>query len=68
VVFVLWGGFAQKKQKLIDAGRHHVLTAAHPSPLSVKKFLGSRPFSAINKALEDLGEEPINWQIPDVTS
>jgi uracil-DNA glycosylase len=66
VVFVLWGGYAQKKQKLIDADRHPILTAAHPSPLSVKKFLGSRPFSAVNKALEDLGEEPINWQIPDV--
>jgi uracil-DNA glycosylase len=66
VGFVLWGGYAQKKKKLIDTDRHPVLTAAHPSPLSVKKFLGSRPFSAVNKALEDLGEEPIDWQIPDV--
>ena len=46
VVFVLWGAYAQKKAKLIDASRHPVLTAAHPSPLSAKKFFGSRPFSA----------------------
>jgi uracil-DNA glycosylase len=42
------------------------LTAAHPSPLSQKKFLGSRPYSAINRALAELGEEPIAWQIPDL--
>jgi uracil-DNA glycosylase len=65
VVFALWGGYAQKKQKLI-APPHRVVTAAHPSPLSVKKFRGSRPFSAINKALEELGESPIDWQLPDM--
>jgi len=61
VVFALWGGYAQKKEKLIDATRHRVVTAAHPSPLSMKKFLGSKPFSAINTALRGLGEEPIDW-------
>jgi uracil-DNA glycosylase len=66
VVFVLWGGYAQKKEKLIDASRHTILKAAHPSPLSVKKFLGSKPFSKINKALHDAGEREINWQIPDI--
>jgi uracil-DNA glycosylase len=65
VVFVLWGAYAQKKAKLIDAERHRILTAAHPSPLSAKKFLGSKPFSAINNALEELGETPIDWQLPD---
>jgi uracil-DNA glycosylase len=34
--------------------------------LSAKKFFGSKPFSAANKALEELGEEPIDWQIPDL--
>jgi uracil-DNA glycosylase len=65
VVFLLWGAYAQKKIKLIDANRHRVVTAAHPSPLSAKKFFGSKSFSAVNKALEELGERPIDWQIPD---
>jgi uracil-DNA glycosylase len=65
-VFLLWGAHAQKKQKLVDTARHPVITGAHPSPLSAKKFLGSRPFSAVNRALEGLGSAPIDWQIPDV--
>jgi uracil-DNA glycosylase len=65
MVFVLWGGYAQKKQKLIDASKHIVLTAAHPSPLSVKKFFGSRPYSSINAALRKLGQKEIDWQLPD---
>src|SRR5262245_51135915 len=56
VVFLLWGAYAQKKQQCIDTGRHRILTAAHPSPLSVKKFFGSRPFSQANQALEELGQ------------
>ena len=66
VVFALWGAYAQKKSKRIDSERHRILTAAHPSPLSVKKFFGGKPFSAINEALEELGETPIDWQLPDV--
>jgi uracil-DNA glycosylase len=68
VVFALWGAYAQKKQKLINAPPNRIVTAAHPSPLSAKKFLGSRPFSAINQALEELGEAPIDWQLPDLDS
>ncbi len=66
LVFLLWGAYAQKKIKLIDPQRHRIVTAAHPSPLSYKKFLGSKCFSAVNKALEELGEEPIDWQLPDL--
>jgi uracil-DNA glycosylase len=66
VVFVLWGAYAQKKGKHIDTGRHRVLTAAHPSPLSAAKFFGSKPFSAVNNALKEFGEKPINWQLPDL--
>lgn len=66
VVFLLWGAYAQKKQKLIDADKHRVLPAAHPSPLSASKFFGSRPYSAANKALKELGKGPIDWQLPDV--
>src|SRR5262249_227963 len=63
---VVWGGNAQKKIKLIDTGRHTVIQSAHPSPLSVKKFFGSKPFSAVNKALRAAGKEEIDWQIPDL--
>ncbi len=66
MVFLLWGAYAQKKKKLIDAERDVILTAAHPSPLSASKFFGSKPFSAANRALEGLGEEAIDWQIPDL--
>jgi uracil-DNA glycosylase len=66
VVFMLWGAYAQKKTKWIDAKRSPILNAAHPSPLSMAKFFGSRPFSAVNQALKKLGQTPIHWQIPDV--
>jgi uracil-DNA glycosylase len=68
VVFLLWGAYAQKKQQMIDTERHVVLTAAHPSPLSAKKFFGSKPFSAANKALEAADETPVDWQIPDLSA
>lgn len=67
VVFVLWGGPAQKKLPLIDAGRHALVTGAHPSPLSARRgFFGSHPFSKINAALEQNGGQPIDWQLPDL--
>ena len=67
VVFVLWGGYAQKKLKLIDAQRHIVIQSAHPSPLSARNgFFGSRPFSRINGILHEAGKAEIDWQIPDL--
>jgi uracil-DNA glycosylase len=64
-VFLLWGSYAQKKEKLIDAGRHTVIKGVHPSPLSAANgFFGSRPFSAVNAALEATGTTPIDWQLP----
>jgi uracil-DNA glycosylase len=67
VVFVLWGGYAQKKAKLIDTARHTVIQSAHPSPLSARNgFFGSRPFSKINEALGRTGTPPIDWQLPNV--
>jgi uracil-DNA glycosylase len=67
VVFVLWGGYAQKKQSLIDTSRHTIVQSAHPSPLSARNgFFGSRPFSAINAALHAAGKSEIDWQIPDL--
>ncbi|MFH7025909.1 MAG: uracil-DNA glycosylase [Heteroscytonema crispum UTEX LB 1556] len=67
VVFVLWGGYAQKKLKLIDTNRHTVIQSAHPSPLSARNgFFGSKPFSTINSALRFFGKPEIDWQIPDI--
>src|SRR5579859_1070460 len=67
VVFVLWGGYAQKKIKLIDTSRHIIIQSAHPSPLSAHNgFFGSKPFSAINNALHKAGKPEINWQLPDL--
>jgi uracil-DNA glycosylase len=67
VVFVLWGGYAKKKAKLIDKKKHTVIEGTHPSPLSASNgFFGSKPFSTINKALEKQGHKPIDWSLPDV--
>jgi uracil-DNA glycosylase len=63
VVFALWGAYAQKKGRRIDPSRHRVLKAAHPSPLSAKQFLGSRPFSAIDGALAEVGHPSIDWSL-----
>jgi uracil-DNA glycosylase len=66
-VFVLWGGYAQKKLPLIDTKRHAVIQSVHPSPLSARNgFFGSRPFSQINAALSAFGHSEINWQIPEL--
>lgn len=64
VVFLLWGGYARKKAKLVDTKRHGLVEGAHPSPLSVKKFMGSKPFSAVNAELRARGRGEIDWQIP----
>jgi len=67
VVFVLWGGYAQKKLPFIDAARHTVIRSAHPSPLSARSgFFGSQPFSKINTALKASGKPEIQWALPDV--
>ncbi len=64
VVFILWGKFAQKKEKLIDTERHFVLKSAHPSPLGARHgFWDSKPFSQTNKILTEQGIEPINWTL-----
>ncbi|WP_419993043.1 uracil-DNA glycosylase [Streptomyces boninensis] len=63
-VFVLWGNYAKKKLGLIDTERHVAVQGAHPSPLSAKKFHGSRPFSQIDKAIAAQGHPPVDWRIP----
>jgi uracil-DNA glycosylase len=67
MVFVLWGDYAKKKRKLIDESRHIVIEGIHPSPLSAHNgFFGSRPFSKINSALQQLNNLPIDWQLPNL--
>jgi uracil-DNA glycosylase len=62
IVFLLWGKFAQDKQALIDPIKHHVLRAAHPSPLSASNgFFGCRHFSKTNNFLVKDGVDPIDW-------
>lgn len=65
VVFMLWGAHAQAKQALIDTGRHRVLTANHPSPLSALRppqpFIGCGHFSAANTWLKQRGLTSIAW-------
>ncbi len=62
IVFMLWGGFAKMKQELIDASKHLILTAAHPSPLSAYNgFFGAHHFSKANNWLEQNGEKRIDW-------
>lgn len=64
VIFVLWGGYAKKKLKLIDTNRHTVIQSAHPSPLSARNgFFGSKPFSKINSTLAQAGKTEINYQL-----
>ena len=63
VVFMLWGNFARSKRDLIDRSRHHVLEAAHPSPLARGAFFGSRHFSQANNLLTSQGKIPIDWQL-----
>ncbi|WP_432053450.1 uracil-DNA glycosylase [Streptomyces xiamenensis] len=67
-VFVLWGNYAKKKLPLIDTERHVVVQGAHPSPLSAKKFYGSRPFTQINEAVAAQGHTPIDWRIPNLAA
>ena len=62
LVFLLWGAYAQKKGKLVDNERHHLLSAPHPSPLSAHRgFLGCKHFSQTNKILADQGLPIIDW-------
>lgn len=63
--FLLWGAQAQKKAQMIDAQRHLVLTAPHPSPLSARRgFFDSRHFSQTNAFLSNQGMLPVDWHLP----
>ena len=64
IVFMLWGNFAQLKEKFIDLNSNLVLKTSHPSPLSAYRgFTGSRPFSKSNKFLKSKGKKIIDWSV-----
>lgn len=66
VVFMLWGSYAQRKAAFVDAERHLVLKAPHPSPLSAHNgFFGCRHFSRANSFMESNGMRPIDWALPE---
>ena len=67
LVFLLWGLPAAKKAQGVDDTKHVIIQTSHPSPLGATKtaspFLGSRCFSRANRALEDTGKTPIDWNV-----
>jgi uracil-DNA glycosylase len=68
-VFMLWGAQAQEKKQLIEGlaehGKHLVLLANHPSPLSAQRpptpFLGCNHFRIANEFLARTGQKTIIW-------
>lgn len=65
IIFLLWGNHAKEKIDFIDTAKHHVLTAAHPSPLSANRgnWFNCKHFSKTNEILNSLNKEPILWEI-----
>lgn len=63
LVFMLWGGYARSKARLIDPSRHLILQSAHPSPLSANRggWFGNHHFSLCNRYLQSHGIEPVEW-------
>lgn len=63
VVFMLWGGFARSKKRLIDANRHCIIESVHPSPLSANRggWFGQHQFSRCNAYLKQQGLDEIDW-------
>lgn len=64
LVFMLWGGFAKKKASMLDASKHLILKASHPSPLSAHNgWFGCKHFSQANDYLASKGQAPIDWSL-----
>ncbi len=64
LIFILWGKYAQAKEKIIDTQKHYILKAAHPSPFSVfNGFFGCKHFSKTNELLKRHGFDEIDWKL-----
>ena len=63
IIFLLWGGYAKRKERLIDQNKHHILKSGHPSPLSANRgyWFGNKHFSKANFLLQQAGKEAIEW-------
>ncbi|TLD97231.1 uracil-DNA glycosylase [Helicobacter jaachi] len=61
IVFMLWGNYAKKKAALIDASKHKIITAPHPSPLA-RGFVGSGVFVEANAYLAAHYAQGIAWE------
>ncbi|PKG41111.1 uracil-DNA glycosylase [Psychroflexus sp. MES1-P1E] len=63
IVFLLWGGYAKRKSKLINSAKHHILTSGHPSPLSANRgyWFGNKHFSETNKILARQSTSLVKW-------
>ena len=67
MAFILWGSPARRKKAMITNPRHFIVESPHPSPLSAfRGFFGSRPFSKVNEFLKSTGQDPIDWQLPNI--
>ncbi len=67
LVFILWGSYAQRKGAFIDAKKHLVLKAPHPSPLSAYRgFFGKNYFSITNTYLANHEKPIIQWALPSL--
>lgn len=62
-VFMLWGGYARSKSRLINAQKHVIIESVHPSPLSANRggWFGQKQFSRCNEVLTRIGKQPIDW-------
>jgi uracil-DNA glycosylase len=60
---MLWGGYAKKKEKLINENIHLILKTGHPSPLSANRgyWFGNKHFSKCKSFLTENNIKPIAW-------
>ena len=64
IIFLLWGKFAQEKEKLINTDKHFILKAPHPSPFSAYTgFFGCKHFTKTNEILIKNNKKPIDWNL-----
>jgi uracil-DNA glycosylase len=60
---ILWGADARKLKPRL--GPVPCVESVHPSPLSARNgFFGSRPFSRVNRLLEEQGGAAVDWRLP----
>lgn len=63
IVYMLWGGPAQKYEKYISNPNHTVIKRTHPSPLGANKggWFHENQFNLCNEFLEEHNTKNIDW-------